>query len=176
MSNNTKISTAAVDVVAVLDQETGRQVFEKARPLKCSIKETSKVMTHPVEDGSEIADHKVINSKEAEMSLMVAGETFRQTYQEIKTLFEKSTLLTIQTRATIYENMIISDMPHDESAEVFDGIIIGMKLIEVNIVKPEITYAPRASSNASTVSRGKQNNTEQPTGERRQSLLSKAFS
>jgi len=113
---------------------------------------------------------------DAEKEALTIGKYTTDNLKEIKTLFEKSTLLTIQTRATTYENMIISDIPHDESAEVFDGIIIAMKLIEVNIVKPEITYAPRASSNASTVSRGKQNNTEQPTGERRQSLLSKAFS
>ena len=55
-----RFPAASADVVAVFNQATGAQVFADARPLKAVVSETAQLMTHPLEDGSNIIDHRII--------------------------------------------------------------------------------------------------------------------
>lgn len=181
MSNNLLIATSAQDVIGVFSQDSSTQLFTNARPLKAKINETATVMSHPVEDGSKVTDHKVINPIDIELSMLLTSEDYRSVYQAIKTVFEKSTLLTVQTRSGTYRNMIISAMPHDEDPEMYDGISLALKLSEVKFAKFTTGTAPKVSKpkdarNSKTSDGGKkQTDASKTVPEKKSSVLYGVF-
>jgi len=150
-----------VDVVGVFDSDFN-QLFAEGRPIKANVTVASKVMEHPVEDGSTIADHRVILPVEIELTMILGtvGE-YRDTYNQIRSLFLQTETLVVQTRTGTYPNMIIEKMPHDETADVFDAIPLVVKLREVVLVTAQFQALPPKAvakkRNASTVKRGEQN-------------------
>lgn len=180
-SLNTRTSTSAADVVAVLRQDSYEQVFPLARPVgKATAKVTSKLMEHPVEDGSTITDHRVILPVEIDMPLLLASEDYRSVYQSIRTLFDDCTLLIVQTRTGSYRNMVISDMPSEESADMLDAVPVALRLREVKLVKPQYGTLPTSKvkdpTNSSTVNRGEQQGSEADSSKKSSgSLLYQTF-
>lgn len=174
---DTKVPNASADVVAVFRQDTYAQVFEKARPVKATIRETSKVMEHPVENGTVITDHRIVNPIEIDLSVVIAAEDYRDVYQAVRQLFTDATFLVVQTRTATYQRLIISAMPHEEDPAMFDavGIAVGMK--EVIVVSAQYGQLSagqvKNAPNASTVKTGEQQGTE--TNDTSGSLLYKAF-
>lgn len=151
------------DVVAVLDDQY-QQVFEGARPMKATVKEDSKTMEHPLESGAIITDHRIVLPVEIELAVIPRAEQFNDVYAEIKQLFIKGTLLTVQTRTGRYSSMLIQSMPHDESADMFDTCPIALKLKEVRIVVSKVGkgYAPKKKKQSPRVEAG-QKQTEKPS-------------
>lgn len=167
----------ATDVVGVFDSGFN-QVFPEARPIKATVKETARGMEHPVEDGSTITDHRVIDPVEIELTTLLVGDEYPDTYGRIKSLFKGIELLTVQTKTGSYENMMIVEMPHDETADVYDGIPMALKLREVQLVTAQFQALPPAAvqtkRHASTVKRGEQSGKPEPTdgnGEKKSSIL-----
>ena len=160
---NILIPTASADVVGVFD-DLFNQVFELATSMKVNVNESSEVMKHSLENGASISDHAVFNENVIELSVLVSGTFYRSTFQEIKQIYRARTILTVQTKADSYTNMVISKMPHDEVAEMFDGFIIAVTLEEAIFVEPQYgTLPPRKVANksqASTVDKGQQQTTD----------------
>jgi len=150
---DTLIPHAAVDVVAVFDQDF-RQVFPRARALKAVVKEPKKVMKHPTEFGTTIADHQIIDPVEISLSFVLQSEDYQDTYREIKQYSLNATLLVVQTRSGLYYNQLISNMPHEEDPEQYDTLAMALTFTEVQFVTPVFTVRPRRPSHQSTVSRG----------------------
>lgn len=160
------ISTSAVDVVGVFDQNYN-QLFSGARPISAKINPVAKMMVHPLEDGTSIADHRVIQPVDAELSVILDPDEYVDTYNAIKSVFNGLSPVTLQTRVDSYPNMYICEMPHDETAAVFDTITMILKLTQALIVtSATIIATPAAATNSATVSNGNQNGTTQtaPTG------------
>lgn len=157
--------------VAIHDQDTFDQLFADANEMRIDVRETSKVMDHPVETGVTLSDHHVINPVQIELSLIIKSQFYASTFQQIKSAFVNATLLAVQTNAGVYSNMIIAELPHEEDPEMFDAIKVGLRLREVLFVAPaSITqtsgnvnlttasqdYAPANPENGNTVNRGLQ--------------------
>ncbi|OWK42201.1 phage baseplate protein [Fimbriiglobus ruber] len=149
-----------VDIVGIYNDTA--QVYVQARPLKASVRETSKVMEHPVETGVVLSDHHIINPVEIDLPLMVASVYYAAIYQQIKTDFLAATLLSVKTPVNVYGSMIVADMPHEESPEHFSSVIIGLRLKQVLFEVPGSTqplpanYSPAAAANENTVQSGLQ--------------------
>lgn len=143
----------ATDIVAVYTQDY-TQVFRDARAIKAVIKETSKVMEHPIETGAIITDHRIVWPVEIELKLILTPATYRDVYYEIKDLYLQGTLLIVQTRSGIYESQLINSMPHEEDPTIYDTITIALALKEVQMVTAQFTKTPRNPKNTSTVNRG----------------------
>lgn len=124
-------ATASLDVVAVFDSQSFAQLFPDARPVKAAVRPTSRTMSHPLEDSTEIADHRIINPLEIDMQLIVSSDFYSSTYNQIKQLFTNATLLTVQTKTGVYQNMFIADMPHFEDADMYDTITTGIHFKEI---------------------------------------------
>lgn len=153
------IPTKAIDVVAI----TGAgflPLFSLARPLTASVYELADLMEHPLETGAVIADHIVFRPIEIELPLLCVGEVaYRSTYAAIRATFNAGTLLTIRTRTGSYSNMVISDLPHDETPNEFDAISIRLRLREARFVTPKTGLSQdqvQDPKQASTVNRGSQ--------------------
>jgi hypothetical protein len=151
--------TRAIDVVAITGSGFA-PMFGAARPLTASVYEFADIMEHPLETGALIADHIVFQPVEIELPLLCVGEfEYRSTYAALRGTFNAGTLLTIRTRTGSYPNMVIIDLPHDETPDQFDAVSIRVRLREARFVTPKTGLAPAQVKNpaqASTVNRGAQ--------------------
>lgn len=172
---DTLIPNASADIVAVFD-ENFSQVFENARPVKAMVKEYAKVMEHPIETGATITDHRVIQPIEIELSMILASDDYRSVYQQIRQLYLDATLLTVQTKTATYENMLISEMPHDEDPDQFDSVILALRMKEVDFVTATFGTLPASKVanpvNASTTQSGEKQSKAVTT---RQSILAESI-
>ena len=150
-----------VDIVGIYDQESLQQVFEQARPLKASVRESSQVMNYPVESGAILSDHHIINPVRIEIPLFIRAENYASTYQQIRGAFLNADSLAVQTRTGVYSNMIVEDMPHEEEPDIFNGIVLSLRLREVLLTVPSVdrqpgNYSPVNPANENTLNRGYQ--------------------
>lgn len=149
----------AVDVVAI----TGAgflPLFSAARPLTAAVYELADLMEHPLETGAVIADHIVFRPVEIEIPMICVGEfAYRSTYAALRATFNSGTLLTVRTRTGSYPNMVMSDLPHEETPNEFDAITIRLRLREARFVTPKTGLSKsqvKDPKQASTTNRGAQ--------------------
>lgn len=161
-----------LDVVAVLDSDFA-QVFERARPMKATLKRDSQTMKHPIETGATVTDHRIVLPIEIELPLVLNSDDYVDVYAEIERLFLDGTLLTVQTRSGSYPNMCIASMPHEESPDGMDKLDLALTLHEVQFVTP--TFAPlkvKHAPDAKTKDRGEVQGEE---SKKQSSILSGLF-
>lgn len=136
------------------------QMFASARPMKATIRETSRVMDHPVETGVILSDHHVINPVEIDLPLIVSSQFYAQTYGQIRQAFVNATPLSVKTRVGVYSDMIVADMPHEEEADAYDVITINLHLKQVLYVVPGggtlVNFQPADPLDSNTVASGLQ--------------------
>lgn len=152
------------DVVGIYDGDSLRQLFADARPMRASVREISRVMDHPVETGAVLSDHHIIMPNEIDLVLVIQAGSYSSTYQQIKGAFINATKLSVQTKASVYQNMIIQACPHEENPDMYDVITMSMRLKEVIFVAPAsiaepdapADYSPVDSVNSDVVPRGLQ--------------------
>lgn len=151
------ITLGGIDVIAIYTQNDTEpvQVFSAARPIRASIKEDSKTMDHPLETGSTITDYIIFNPIEIDMSMIIQGENYQNTYCSIRQFFTEATLFTIQTKTGLYSDMIISSMPHQENNEYWDAIPIELKFKQVVFASNSTaSFSPEAANDSGTAKRG----------------------
>lgn len=150
----------SVDIVAVFDDKLN-QLFPTARPLKATVREAAKLMEHPIESGSVITDHKIIEPIEITLHVVLTGEEYRDTYKAIHDAFVGENTLTVQTRTSSYDDMLIQEMPHEESPDMLDIVPMIIKLKQVIIITAQSqALPPRKASNPkdySVVDQGEKN-------------------
>lgn len=152
-------STRAVDVVAITGAGFA-PLFSSARPLVATVHETAALMEHPLETGALIADHIVFDPIEIDLPCIIVGELeYRNTYALIKAAFRAGTILTIVTRTGSYPNMVLYEMPHEETPASFDAVGMTLRFREANFVIPKTGLSQAQTKDAkqsSTVNRGAQ--------------------
>lgn len=141
------------DSVAVFNQDF-EQLFISARALKASVKENSRIMEHPIENGTVISDHRIILPIEIELTLILSSDDYQDVYKNIKQFYTSSTLLIVQTRSDIYQNQIIASMPHEEDPDQYNILPITLNLRQVQFAQAEYGVIPASPKNSSNVNRG----------------------
>lgn len=175
--------TRAVDVVGVFD-ENFKQMVPTARPMRALVNVASKLMEHPLESGATITDHRVKEPVLIDLDLLLTSEEYQSTYKSLREIYNKGTLLIVQTKSDTYANMMIEAMPHDEVTDIVDGLPLVLKLKEVIVVTTQFQALPPKSvppgtgkqgqRNTSTVKRGQQTGRTEPTnqnGQKESSIL-----
>jgi len=152
---STLLPSFAVDSVAIFTQDF-TQIFRNARAIKAVIKEQSKVMEHPVESGIVITDHRIILPIEIELSLILAKADYQDVYNSIRGYYLQGTLLVIQTRSGVYQNMLIQQIPHEENPDMYNALAIAMTLKQVIFAFAQYGVVPKYPKNSTNVSRGTQ--------------------
>jgi hypothetical protein len=161
MSSNTANAPAGTPAVDVVGFYTSNfvQVFSGARPMKATAKPRLTPMKHPIETGATITDHVIYEPTELDFSIIIQSEDYQNTYQRIKQLYLNATLLIVTTKADTFTNQLITELPHEETAEFFDAIVMELRLQEVLFATSRFTVIPRNPTKASTVNRGNQQTT-----------------
>lgn len=170
---NNKLQTKT-DIVAVYD-ENFNQVFPQARSIKVSVKRDTKSMESPLENGASVVDHIVFLPTEFELSLATQGDDAESIYQEIRQYFSKSTLLTLHTASGVDEKIYITSMPHEESSDNIDVLIIAVKLKQAQLANSRSSSIPinnvKNPSDSNAVDKG----TVHPKVNAPRSIASKLF-
>ena len=165
------------DVVGIFDEDFN-QLVPEGRPIKATVTEPSKLMEHPLEDGSTVSDHRIFQPTEIELSLIADYELA----QRFEAIYRQTETITVQTRAATYDDMVIESMSHDETVDVYDRMPLVLKLKHVEFVEVQFQALPPSSvaasgaqgkRNASTTKRGEQ--TGKPTAADAQRKASVAY-
>src|ERR1700761_9421556 len=139
--NNTNIPSASSDVVGVFDANFN-QLFPLGRPIKARVHPFSRLMDHPVETGFITTDHRIVLPTEISLILVLTSAQYRSVYQQINQIFVSAPILSVQTKATTYQNMIIQEIPHEEDPSMFDSIEMEVKLRQAQIVSSQTQALP----------------------------------
>jgi hypothetical protein len=134
------LSNEAADNTAIFDN--GQRVFAEAKIISIAIKPSSKLMEHPLESGALQSDHKVINPIEIEIKFIVPRNRYQNVVPLLRQTFIESRFLTIQTRHVIFNNMVITELPWEETAQMSDAIAVSIKFKEVILAVTTTTFAP----------------------------------
>jgi len=173
--SQTPPTTNAADVVGVFNSRLA-QVFPMARPVVAEILPEAQLMEHPLENGSSIADHRVVLPVIINIPLLLTSTDYASVYNQVYDLFMRGELLTVQTRVRSYRNMVLEKIPHEESADIQDGVAMTVTLREALFVIPQFSTVRVASPrDSSTIKRGEQQPKAAPP-QRRGSILSRVFS
>ena len=144
--------------IAIYDQDYA-VVFKQAKILDVRISEKAHAMEHPVESGVIITDHRIILPTEIEITLSITSTDYASVYQQIRENFYASTLYTIHTKTGIYENQMITMMPHVENENVLNGVVLTLNFRQVLIVSASVSFSPKNEKDKDTQSLGTQNGT-----------------
>lgn len=157
------LSTSTQQRVAILDAESLQIIFASAEPMRVSVKESKRATKFAVEDGTERSDHVVRELTEIQIDFLLAEDT-RNQFETLRQAFDQNKLVTVQTKVRSYENMLIVDLPHDETPELGIAVNVPIRMQEWVEVKPEFGELPPAKvankNQSSTVKRGQQTSRE----------------
>jgi hypothetical protein len=148
------LSTASVDSVAILNGFS--QVLQACRPMKASVRQFSRILDHPTESGQLISDYSVLLPIEIDMTVIVQAPYYRSTAQQILQLYQTKQLLTIQLKDGTYVNMVIAEMPREETPQMFDAFTMTIKFRQVSIVQSAPAFSPASPTQANTQALGQQ--------------------
>lgn len=166
-----------INRVEILDNETLQPIWTGSDIMDVQVQETSTATKYKVEDGTNRNDHIVHNPTEITMRFTLAGEA-SQLFNAIKQTYTERALVTVQTRTDVYADMIVTEIPQDQTGDAVDAVSLDIRLSEWREVVPE--YGELTQSNvanpeqSSTVKRGSQATTETPP-EKKQSVLRSMF-
>lgn len=155
------INAKKIDVVQILDQDTLQQVFSQARPLKASVRESSRGLRYPIETGAILTDSIVILPLEIHMEVFIPNTAYSTVYPAIRAARINGKLLTVQARTGTYKNMYIEEMPHEETTEVTNAIVMSIHFVEALQVGPngasfavQNNYSPNTPKYANSKTQG----------------------
>lgn len=171
-------SSFAVDVVRVCD-EKGNQVFTLARAMKAAVNRESEMFSHKIENGNQITDFCVNKPTAIQMGLVVPTDSAQSVHSVIEQLWLKKTSLIVQTRARTYTDMVIQSMPHEESPEYGDCLMLTITLLEVQWYDATVEALPAkevavSSKSAKTGGTAKSDADTQKLGQKRSTDASSA--
>ena len=166
-----------INRVEILDNETLQPLWTGSDIMDVQVQETSAVTKYKVEDGTNRNDHIVHNPTEIMMRFTLAGEV-SQLFNAIKQTYTNRDLVTVQTRTDVYADMIVTEIPQEQSGAVMDAVTLDIRLSEWREVVPEygeLTQLNVANPDqSSTVKRGSQATSETPPA-KKQSVLRSIF-
>lgn len=148
-------------LVAILDGETFEQLFVAAQPMRVSVRKTKRVTRYEVEDGTVRSDHTVDDQIEIAIDILVEEQDARDTYLQFSQAMAANRLVTVQTKVSSYDSMLISEMPHDETIELGGAISIPLRLVEWRTVSPQYGGSVGANGGGSSLPPSKVKNKKQ---------------
>ena len=164
-------------IVAILNESTLAPMFPGGiGPMRVTVRETSKLTSWPVEDGTQRTDHRVLDPIEIDFPIIIASDETRNIFEQLRQVYLRGDSLTVQTRMRTYESMMIVEMPHDETPEMSDAVSVSVRMKQVLTVMPEFGTLPASKvanrNQSSTVNKGGQQTSNADTStQRRASVL-----
>lgn len=122
-------------VVSLYSAEEGAEVLADCSIIRCTVSDKARLMEHPLEMGGKIVDHKVFEPITANLQIAMPISGFEMECATLKELYRKGTMLSLQTKAYVYENLQISGIPHEETAENINRLVFNIELREAQVAQ-----------------------------------------
>jgi len=170
------ISKFGSDVVALYAQDDsgipGQPIVTNANIMKASINTRSRIFSHPLANGTVLSDHVIDEPVDIELALIITNKNtsfsefeigfnapsqsvLRNTYSTLLAYQQSRRLLALQTRANLFTNLLIYALPHQETVDVFNGIVLIVKLQETRFAIPIVgVFSPINEVQVDTKDRG----------------------
>ena len=134
-------------------------LFTSAHPLNVTTEQEKRPTEFQVESGETRSDHVVVNPKVVTIDFALQQDS-RNEFENIRQAFASDELVTIQTRLSTFENMLIVSIPSVESADTYQGGTVSVRFQEWREIQPEYGEIQQAQvakpEQSDTVKRGKQ--------------------
>lgn len=141
-----------------LGRQAGEILSRSAVIIKASFSEPSKLCTHPIESGALITDHKVILPRKCTLEIAMPAYFQNTVIEELRKYFLTSTPLSVHDVSGVYNNMVITDLPHETTAKTAGRLVFNVPMEEVVVVAPVYVKLPKeqvkAKKHSSTVPSG----------------------
>src|SRR5574344_633052 len=99
-----------MDLVTVLDADSLNPLFDGAQPMRVTVRESSKLTSWPVEDGTQRTDHRVLDPVEIDLGMLIT-EADKNLFESLRQTFIEGRSLVVQTQVRSYPAMMIFEMP-----------------------------------------------------------------
>lgn len=143
------LSSRRIDVVQIIDQQSMRQTFAAARPMRAEVREYSRGMKYPIETGAILTDNIIAEPTEIRMDLFIPAAAYSTVYPQIRSARLNGVYFVVQTRTGTYKNMYIEEMPHDENVDMFSAVTMHIKFLEAIQVGATATGSTQVLDNFS---------------------------
>lgn len=153
-------------VVAIID-ENENQLFTTVGLMSLQINPSKSFSEHTLENGQVVTDNVINNRTMISVQLILDPSDYTDVYNDIRSVYESSTPISIISRVDIYTSMYIQSMPHEETPDKSNTVTIILDLIEQQIVETTtetLSASDVASpSDTSTAQSGQKATTESKT-------------
>ena len=135
--------------VALFD-ENDREVLSNCDIHTVEISDESRLAEQPLEDGTNISDHKVFLQKEATVLVYLPESDYSSAVSELYDLYNNNKFLKLQAKSRVFSNLQIVGLPHNESNQNIYRMVYRIQLKEALTVKYAIRGYHAVGANAST--------------------------
>lgn len=122
--------------IRVTDSETAELIWTEVTHMGVSTDRTAQVMQHPVETGSVVMDHRVIDPTTLYLRLIMSKDNYRKVYASIQSYHVQNKLVKIHTRTRVNRNMAIVAFPDEQDPELFDALSMEVTFREMIFISP----------------------------------------
>ena len=135
--------------VALFD-ENDNEVLANCDIHTIEISEEARLAEQPLEDGTNISDHKVFLQKEATILIYLPENDYSSAVSELYELYKNNKFLKLQAKSSVFSNMQIVGLPHSESNQNIYRMVYRIQLKEALTVQYSIRgYNALGAGNAS---------------------------
>ena len=99
--------------VALFD-ENDQEVLTDCVIHTVEITDEARLAEQPLEDGTNISDHKVFMQKEASLVVYLPEDGYASSVSELYDLYNKNKFLKLQAKSNVFSNLQIVGLPHRE--------------------------------------------------------------
>lgn len=149
----------------------GNALGLNAAIMKARVEDTSQLMKYPCEDGVELTNHQVQNPVRITIELTMPAYFYGPIVKELKKYKQEGTFLSVHVHDSgsgtfakiaeaiggeegIYNNMVVKDIPHDETPERADRITYNITLEQCLLVRNEAKPQTAEAADSSTADTG----------------------
>lgn len=135
--------------VALFD-ENNKEVLANCDIHSLEIRDEARLAEQPLEDGTNISDHKVFLQKEATVLVYMPENDYASAISELYDLYSNNKFLKLQAKSMVLSNLQIVGLPHEESNQNIYRMTYRVQLKEAITVKYSIRgYNAKGGANAS---------------------------
>lgn len=143
--------------IALYNQDENVEVFNGVQYFDGSIDDELKVMEHPLENGTSIADHIINDAKKGSVRFIISDDD-SSSLNEILDYYRNRIPLILRLKNEFFSNLIIKSKPIKASVQYFNKTVYELALQEViraqtQYVKMSVPQVKNAK-NASTIKTG----------------------
>lgn len=136
--------------VALFD-ENNKEVLANCDIHTIEITDEARLAEQPLEDGTNISDHKVFLQKEATVLVYLPETDYSSSISELYDLYNNNKFLKLQAKSNVLSNLQIVGLPHSESNENIYRMVYKIHLKEALTVQYSIRgYTALGAGNASS--------------------------